>query len=112
MHCSNAVYIIALIYIAPLQERLQDFSINHYCIHKYLIFLCRILISSIVLAAKYNDDEYFKNKYYAKVGGIKIEELNALEIAFCMDSRFSFFVSPEQFSVYVEKLNDYLQINE
>ena len=38
MRCSNAAFIIALIYIDRLQERLQDFFLNHYCIHKYLLF--------------------------------------------------------------------------
>jgi hypothetical protein len=28
---------------------------------------------------KYHDDEYFKNDYYAKVGGIPLDELNILE---------------------------------
>ena len=29
-------------------------------------------MSSIILAAKYNDDQFYKNDYYAKVGGLKI----------------------------------------
>jgi hypothetical protein len=27
-------------------------------------------MTSVVVAVKYHDDEYFKNEFYAKVGGI------------------------------------------
>jgi hypothetical protein len=37
-----------------------------------------ILITTIV-AVKFHEDEYYKNDYYAKVGGIMLEELNSLE---------------------------------
>ena len=69
--------------------------------------LSRILISSIVLAAKYNDDEYFKNTYYAKVGGLKIEDLNKLEMAFCADTNFTFYVSVMEFDKYIKTLENY-----
>ena len=29
-------------------------------------------MSALVVAAKYFDDEYFKNDYYAKVGGLNM----------------------------------------
>jgi hypothetical protein len=32
-----------------------------------------------MLAAKFFDDFYYKNEYYAKVGGITIIEINILE---------------------------------
>ena len=33
----------------------------------------------MTLASKFYCDEYFKNEYYAKVGGISQKELNSLE---------------------------------
>jgi len=33
----------------------------------------------MVLAIKYNDDKFYKNTFYAKVGGISNEELGILE---------------------------------
>lgn len=33
-------------------------------------------MTAIVVAIKYQDDEYYKNEFYAKVGGIPILELN------------------------------------
>lgn len=32
----------------------------------------------MTVAAKFNDDLFYKNSYYAKVGGISVEELNNL----------------------------------
>jgi hypothetical protein len=32
-----------------------------------------------LISIKYNDDDYYKNDYYAKVGGVAIAELNKLE---------------------------------
>ena len=59
------------------------------------------------MAAKYNDDEYYKNSYYAKVGGLRIEELNKLEMAFCADTKFSFYVSVKEFNNYLDTLKKY-----
>jgi hypothetical protein len=39
----------------------------------------RFLLASILLSIKYNDDDYYKNDYYSKVGGVAINELNKLE---------------------------------
>ncbi len=33
-----------------------------------------------MIAVKYIDDFYYKNEYYAKIGGIAKEELDLLEI--------------------------------
>ena len=33
----------------------------------------------MLLAIKYNEDDYYSNKYYARVGGISLCELNELE---------------------------------
>ena len=29
-----------------------------------------------MLAIKYQDDEYYKNEYYAKIGGITVKEIS------------------------------------
>jgi hypothetical protein len=36
----------------------------------------RLLITSIVVSAKFFDDFYFKNSFYAKLGGISTQLLN------------------------------------
>ena len=53
-----------------------------------------------MLSAKFYDDLYYSNAYYAKVGGVKINELNSLEAAFLEMIEFRLFVSPEEFEQY------------
>jgi hypothetical protein len=39
-----------------------------------------------MMAAKYYDDRYYNNEYYAKVGGISNNEINSLEREFLYHS--------------------------
>lgn len=39
-----------------------------------------MLIASIMLAAKFLDDQFFKNDYYARIGGITVKEINVSEM--------------------------------
>ena len=61
-----------LIYIDRLCE-LNNFIVNSYNVYK-------ILFSSLIMAIKYNEDEFYDNKFYAKVGGLSLNEMNNLEI--------------------------------
>jgi hypothetical protein len=47
-------------------------QLNEYNIH-------RIILASLMLAIKMNEDDYYSNDYYAKVGGITLQEINKLE---------------------------------
>jgi hypothetical protein len=40
----------------------------------------RLMITGMVIATKYFDDFYYKNTFYAKLGGITTELLNEMEI--------------------------------
>lgn len=42
----------------------------------------RITLLSLISTAKYQDDAYLKNTAYAEIGGIKIDELNKLEMEY------------------------------
>ena len=54
----------------------------------------RVVITSIMLAAKFFDDQYFNNAYYAKVGGVPPTEMNSLEVEFLFRINFSLHVTP------------------
>jgi hypothetical protein len=64
-----------------------------------------------MLAAKFFDDFYFKNEYYAKVGGITKLEMNLLERDYLEMVNFDLFVSPGLFWSYHEKLITYSAVN-
>ncbi len=69
----------------------------------------RLLITAVLVAAKFLDDSYFNNAYYAKVGGISLEEMNALEVDFLLRLDFRLHVQPEAFDLVCERLGRQLQ---
>lgn len=79
--CSNECFILALIYVDRLIER-NNFLLTELNVH-------RVIITAILLAAKFFDDAYYNNAYYAKVGGVLVSELNGLEVDFLFRINFS-----------------------
>jgi len=65
--------------------------------------LIRLILASSVVAIKYNYDQTLKNDHYAKVGGVKVDELNDLEKQFCEMIDFKLFVADEVFESYIKK---------
>lgn len=64
-----------------------------------------------MVAAKFYDDFYFKNNYYAKIGGINKNEINNLEVTFLEMVNYDLFVPPELFQMYSQKLLCYSAVN-
>ena len=64
----------------------------------------RVVITSILLAAKFFDDAYYNNAYYARVGGVLVNEMNSLEVDFLFRINFSLHFSPEEFEQYRREL--------
>jgi len=60
----------------------------------------KTFLAAIVIAIKFNEDEYDNNVTFAKVGGISVEELNKLEIEFCKILKFGFYVNLKTFNEY------------
>ena len=87
---------IALIYIERLLNK-QNIKLSKYNVH-------RILLTSISLAIKYNEDEIYANNFYAKVFGISSKELNKLENEFLDLIEFKLFISDETFKLYYDKI--------
>jgi len=94
--CSNECFILALIYIDRLIQR-NNFLLTELNVH-------RVVICAVLLAAKFFDDAYYNNAYYAKVGGVLVSEINGLEVDFLFRINFSLHVSPEEFEKYRAEL--------
>ena len=90
--------ILSLIYIDRLCK-LGNIVLTYYNIH-------RILFTAILLAIKYNEDEFFENNYYADIAGIKICELKVIEYNFFCICDFNLFVNDDIFINYSRYLND------
>lgn len=63
---------LALVYIDRLIVK-GGFELTSLNVH-------RVIITSVLLAAKFFDDTYYNNAYFAKVGGVPCNEVNALEL--------------------------------
>ena len=65
----------------------------------------RLLICSILLSIKYNEDTIFQMNYYAQIFGISLKELRKLERAFVTKMGFDFYVNDELFEQYKGYIN-------
>ncbi|CAD8102998.1 unnamed protein product [Paramecium sonneborni] len=102
-YCSNECFVLALIYIDRVQKKNQDVVINSFCVHRFLL-------ACILISIKYNDDDYYKNDYYARVGGVAIQELNTLEQELLKLLDYELFVSQKKYYYYKEKLMKYAKL--
>ena len=94
----SSTLIAMLIYIDRLCE-INDFTINSLNIYK-------IIFSSLVLAIKYNEEVIFDNKFFARIGGISLSEMNFLETVYLNLINFKLYVSDEIFETYIENINE------
>ena len=83
---------LILIYIDRLCD-INYVNLTFYNIHK-------LILASMLVSIKYNEDDYFSNKFYAKVGGVSITELNHLEYEFLSLIDFDLYVDDDLYSKY------------
>jgi hypothetical protein len=91
--CSAECYVLGLIYIDRLLKRHPGITFNKLTGH-------RLLITAMLLAAKNHDDVFRTNAYYAKVGGVTLKELNALERCFLLGLDWKLHVPFEEYERY------------
>jgi hypothetical protein len=61
----------------------------------------------MLLAIKYNEDDYYSNQYYARVGGVSLTELNELEYNLLILLEFDIFVDDDVYTKYENQLKDF-----
>ncbi|KAL8271907.1 hypothetical protein Esti_004192 [Eimeria stiedai] len=90
--CSEEVFVFALIYLDRV-IRANNIKINALNIH-------RLVLAASVIGVKFVEDVRYSNRYYARVGGVGLAELNRLELAFLKLVKFDLTVSKEEYTVY------------
>mmetsp|Transcript_1137 Transcript_1137/g.2474 ORF Transcript_1137/g.2474 Transcript_1137/m.2474 type:complete len:237 (+) Transcript_1137:165-875(+) len=99
--CSYCCFVVGVIYMDRFirqQRALQrDFRVNSLNVH-------RLMLSSIMVAAKFLDDFYYSNEFWAKIGGVPNSELNTLELEFLFLTNFELHVKRETYDGYREEL--------
>ncbi|KAJ0946378.1 putative cyclin [Helianthus annuus] len=97
-HCSPSCFVVAHVY---MDRFIQCGNVNLTSLSVH-----RLLITSIMLAAKFIDDAFYNNAYYAKVGGVTTAELNRLEMKFLFGLDFRLHVSLRTFGRYCSQLEN------
>lgn len=98
--CSDGCFVMALVYIDKLIEQ-KDLMLSSLNVH-------RLLVTSVMLAAKFHDDLFYNNAYYSKLGGLSLQELNLLEIDMLNQLNFSLYISAESYAKYHKQLQNYV----
>ncbi|CAE5966208.1 unnamed protein product [Arabidopsis arenosa] len=92
--CSPACFVAAFAYILRYLRRPEatskDRRLTSLNVH-------RLLITSLLVAAKFLDRKCYNNAYYAKIGGVSTEEMNRLERTFLFDIDFRLNITTETF---------------
>ena len=88
----STTLVLILIFIDRVCD-INKIRLNYFNIHK-------LIIASMLVSIKYNEDDYFSNEFYAKVGGIRMTDMNKLEYEFLSLIEFNLFVNEEVFNKY------------
>lgn len=91
--CSDECFVLVLVYISRAVKREPAMTICDLSVH-------RVLFLAMMLAAKVHDDKSYSNSYYAKVGGLPVKEVNALEHRFLEMLDWKLVVQPNEYQLY------------
>ncbi|XP_002966846.2 cyclin-U4-1 [Selaginella moellendorffii] len=96
-NCSPSCFVVAYVYIDRFIQQKPSLPITSLNVH-------RLLVTSVMVAAKFLDDAYYNNAYYAKVGGVNTQEMNRLELEFLFHLNFRLQVTVSVFESYCNRL--------
>ena len=86
--------------------------IDNFCERKqYILCLNNIyllILSACLLSIKFNEDNNINSKFYAKIGGIPVENLNDLEYYLYLNLHFSLYIKEDLYNYYYEYFMNYL----
>lgn len=95
---NKSTIIIILIYIDKVC-RFNHFKLTYYIIHK-------LILASMLISIKYNEDEYYSLSFYAKAGGVSKNEISNLEYQFLVLINFELYINEELFLKYTNYLEE------
>jgi len=95
--CSNECYVLALVYIMRIIKAHPDITVCSLSAHRLLFF-------ALLLATKFHDEDCYSNAFYAKIGGLPIEEMLRLEVKFLKMLDFNAYVGPQEYQFYQDMM--------
>ncbi len=102
LHCSESCYIVALLYIDRIVQKHSNLKVTRLNVH-------RLYLIAMVLAIKFNEDNYYTNEYYSSVGGISCEEVNQLESEMLQLLKYDLVIHQKKYDRYLQAVGNYYQ---
>jgi hypothetical protein len=97
--CSDESLVMAFIHISRVSHNKPHFHLNALSIH-------RLLLTAIMTTVKFYDDAYYNNAFFAKIGGVQLREMNALEIDFLELIQFELYIDSKVYCRFYEELRN------
>ena len=94
----KSTMILSLIYIDRICE-IADLTLTYFNIH-------RILFAAVLMAIKYNEDNFYDNKFYSEIAGVKLKELKLIEYTFLDLIDFQMIIDDETYEKYQQYLEN------
>jgi hypothetical protein len=95
--CSECCAVVGLLYLQRLKQRVQTLRLTSNNLQ-------RLLLTSVMVAAKFLDDMYYSNKHWAQIGGLSLKDVNSLEMIFLFRLNFDLQMTRETYEEYVAHL--------
>lgn len=92
-NCSPSCFVVGYVYIDRLVHAHPNSLVVSLNVH-------RLLVTSLMVAAKMLDDVHHNNAFYARVGGVSNSELNKLELELLFLLDFGLIVNSRVFESY------------
>jgi len=96
-NCSNQCLVCSLVYIDRMVRLHPEFVVSPLNVH-------RLIAVSMMLAAKFWDDRFYSNSYYAKVAGLRVQEMCALEAQFLKLIEWQLLVQADDYSLHESRI--------
>lgn len=97
--CSEACFVVGLIYVDRIVNT-HDFVLTPHNV--YLTYL-----TAVMLAAKFHEDIFYNNAFFAQLGERTLKEINAAEIELISLLQFSMVVRGNLYDKYHQELCEY-----
>lgn len=99
-HCSNSVFVYAVAILNRLEILDGRLAISPFNMH-------RLLITAVMISAKFLDNAWYSSNYYARVGGISsVQEMNHLELCMLRLLDYRIFLPVDEILYVLEGRND------
>ena len=95
--CSPCCVVVGLMYLQRLKQQMPSVCLTSGNMQ-------RLLLTSVMVAAKYLDDLYYSNKHWARIGGLELVEVNLLELKLLFHLNFSLKLKREEYQEYLQGL--------